>query len=192
MIADPWPLPVCVLYGPRPMKIGLVGFPSSGKSTVFGALTGLTVDTGYAAARGKANVGAVKVPDSRVDALAALYQPKKITYAEVIFTDLGGEGLDRKNLNAMREVDALCQVVRAFPDASGEAPHDSDELPFRGVFGQNRQVLEFVRSLCLGRSEGEGGADLRGCGTGTRRACRYRCFAPGFGGREGGSLCRCT
>jgi len=105
------------------MKIGLVGFPGSGKSTVFGALTGLEVDTGYAAARDKVNVGAVKVPDSRVDAMAELYKPKKTTYAEIIFTDLGGaggEGLDRKTLNAMREVDALCQVVRAFPDASGD------------------------------------------------------------------------
>jgi GTP-binding protein YchF len=110
------------------MKIGLVGFPSSGKSTVFGALTGLAVDTGYAAARDKANVGVVKVPDSRVDALAELYQPKKITYAEVVFTDLGGEGLERKTLNAMREVDALCQVVRAFPDASGDAPHPMVEI----------------------------------------------------------------
>jgi hypothetical protein len=110
------------------MKIGLVGFPSSGKSTVFGALTGLAVDTGYAAARDKANVGVVKVPDSRVDALAELYQPKKITYAEVVFTDLGGEGLERKTLNAMREVDALCQVVRAFPDASGDAPQPMVEI----------------------------------------------------------------
>ena len=46
------------------MKIGLVGMPACGKSTVFGALTGMAVDTGYAAASGKANVGVVKVPDS--------------------------------------------------------------------------------------------------------------------------------
>ncbi|MBW1844585.1 MAG: redox-regulated ATPase YchF, partial [Deltaproteobacteria bacterium] len=50
------------------MKIGLVGFPESGKSTVFGALTGLAVETGYAAGRDKVNVGVVKVPDPRVDA----------------------------------------------------------------------------------------------------------------------------
>jgi GTP-binding protein YchF len=101
------------------MKIGLVGFPGSGKSTVFGALTGLDVDTGYGARRDKANVGAVKVPDARVDALAGLYQPRKTTYAEIVFTDLAagsGEGLDRGVLNAMRSLDALCQVVRAFPD----------------------------------------------------------------------------
>jgi hypothetical protein len=112
------------------MKIGLVGFPGAGKSTVFGALTGLAVETGYAAARDKVNVGVVKVPDARVDALAELYSPKKITYAEIAFTDIGGgtEGIDRKVLNAMREVDALCQVVRAFPDAAGEAPQPVVEI----------------------------------------------------------------
>jgi hypothetical protein len=104
------------------MKIGLVGYPGAGKSTVFGALTGLPVETG---ARGgdKARLGTVKVPDARVDALADLFQPKKKTYAEIAFTDLAGghgEGLDRGVLNQMRPLDALCQVVRAFPDAAGE------------------------------------------------------------------------
>ncbi len=113
------------------MKIGLVGLPGSGKSTVFGALTGIAVETGYAASREKANVGVVKVPDARVDALAELYEPKKVTYAEISFTDLGGggaQGLDRKILNAMREVDALCQVVRAFEGAAGEAPEPLREI----------------------------------------------------------------
>jgi hypothetical protein len=111
------------------MKIGLVGYPGSGKSTVFGALTGLEVATGYGA--GKANLGAVKVPDARVDALAALYSPKKTTYAEITFSDLGAgkaEGLDRTALNAMRNVDALCQVLRAFPDAAGEPGDPLGEL----------------------------------------------------------------
>ena len=108
------------------MKIGLVGFPGSGKSTVFGALTGLDVETGFGGRRDKANIGTVKVPDPRVDALSALFQPKKTTYAEITFTDLAAgssEGLDRAVLNAMRSLDALCQVVRAFPDATG-APGD--------------------------------------------------------------------
>jgi GTP-binding protein YchF len=113
------------------MKIGLVGFPGSGKSTVFGALTGMAVDTGYAARSEKAHLGTVKVPDPRVAALSRLYQPKKTTYAEITFRDVGGghEGeLDRKVLVAMREVDALCQVVRAFPDASGEVPDALREI----------------------------------------------------------------
>jgi ribosome-binding ATPase len=114
------------------MKIGLVGFPGSGKSTVFNALTGLSVETGFRSAGGKANIGTVKVPDARVDALAALYNPKKTTYAEITFTDLAGGGgaqsLDRSVLNAMREVDALCQVVRAFPDAAGDPPRPLQEI----------------------------------------------------------------
>ena len=74
------------------MKVGLVGFPGSGKSTVFGALTGLAVETGYGARDGKAHVGTVKVPDPRVDALARLYEPKKTTYAEVVFRDVALRG----------------------------------------------------------------------------------------------------
>ena len=119
------------------MKIGLVGYPGSGKSAVFGALTGLTVETGFGAHR--ENVGVVKVPDPRVDALAVLYSPKKTTYAEIMFTDLvggHGEGLDRKALNAMRGVDALCQVLRAFPDAAGE-PGD----PLRELTGLETETL---------------------------------------------------
>ena len=114
------------------MKIGLVGMPGCGKSTVFGALTGIAVETGYAAGSGKANVGVVKVPDPRVDALAALYSPKKTIYAETSFTDLAAtgatKGIDRATLNAMRDVDALCQVLRGFPNDLGEAPDPIAEV----------------------------------------------------------------
>ncbi len=111
------------------MKIGLVGYPGSGKSTVFGALTGIPVETGYGA--DKEHVGSVKVPDPRVDRLAELYSPKKKIYAEITFTDLrGGHSgeLDRQALNAMRQVDALCQVLRAFPDPTGEPGDPLGEL----------------------------------------------------------------
>ena len=113
------------------MKIGLVGMPESGKSTVFGALTGFEVATGYEGRSSKANVGVVKVPDSRVDAMCSLYDPKKTTYAEITFRDLPGgreDSLDRAVLNAMREVDALCQVLRGFESASGEPPAALDEI----------------------------------------------------------------
>ena len=111
------------------MKIGLVGFSGSGKTTVFNALTGLSAETGYGATRGKTNLGVVKVPDARVDALAKLYNPKKTIYAEITFCDVAvaptpgqGKGLDEQVLRAMREVDALCHVVRGFANAAGEAP----------------------------------------------------------------------
>ncbi len=112
------------------MKIGLVGYPGSGKSSVFSALTGQAVETGYGS-QGKTNLGAVKVPDTRVDALAGLFTPKKTTYAEMTFSDVGGghgDGIDRTALAGMREMDALCQVLRAFPDAAGEAPDAMREL----------------------------------------------------------------
>jgi len=113
------------------MKIGLVGFPGSGKSTVFGALTGIDVETGYGARRDKANIGTVKVPESRVVALEEIYKPKKTVYAEITFTDLAageGAGLDRKVLNSMRSLDALCQVVRAFPGVADELPDPVREI----------------------------------------------------------------
>jgi hypothetical protein len=118
------------------MKIGLVGYPGSGKSTVFGALTGLEVGPGGAE---RARVGVVKVPDPRVDALAAIFEPRKKTYAEITFTDLGGgrgAGIDRKALDAMRPLDALCQVVRAFPDAAGEPAQ-----PLREIEGLAAETL---------------------------------------------------
>jgi len=106
------------------MKIGLVGFPGSGKTTVFNALTGLSAETGYTAPRGKTHLGVVKVPDVRVEALAELFQPKKKTLAEITFSDVAAEaggggsarGLDRTVLAAMREMESLCQVARAFVD----------------------------------------------------------------------------
>jgi hypothetical protein len=116
------------------MKIGLVGFPGCGKTTVFNALTGLASQTGPGAAKpGTKNLGVVQVPDDRVDRLATLYQPKKTTHAEILFCDIaGGAGvreLDRGVLNSMREMDALAQVLRAFDnDALGIAQDPQREL----------------------------------------------------------------
>ncbi|NKB86956.1 MAG: redox-regulated ATPase YchF [Acidobacteria bacterium] len=113
------------------MKIGLVGFPGCGKTTVFNALTGLDADTGYGTAKpGTKNLGVVRVPDDRVDQLTALYSPKKTTYAEITFCDIaGGTGsreLDRSVLNSMREMDALCQVLRAFDNPAAAEVADPD------------------------------------------------------------------
>jgi GTP-binding protein YchF len=109
------------------MKIGLVGFPGSGKTTVFNTLTGLNVPTGFG---GSVHLGTVKVPDERIDRLSAIFKPKKTTYAEIVFSDIPGEhgsehkGLSRKALEPIRAQDVLCLVLRAFPNPAVEAKAD--------------------------------------------------------------------
>ena len=104
------------------MKVGIVGFPGSGKTTIFNALTGQSAQTGVPA-KGKENLGVIKVPDPRIDKLAELHASKKRVYAEIAFVDVAarpdaapakGGGLDVQVLAAMRECDALVVVVRAF------------------------------------------------------------------------------
>ena len=109
------------------MKIGLVGFAGSGKTTVFNTLTGLNVPTGFG---GTVHLGTVKVPDERIDRLSAIFKPKKTTYAEIVFSDIPGEhgaehtGLSRKALEPIRAQDVLCLVLRAFPNPAVEAEAD--------------------------------------------------------------------
>ncbi len=113
------------------MRIGLTGLPGSGKSTVFSALTGIGAVAAHRHGREGASIGTVKVPDPRVDALALIYRPRKVVYAELSFTDFRGDrapGPERGILHAMREMDALCHVLRAFSGAAGGAPDPAGEL----------------------------------------------------------------
>lgn len=108
------------------MKVGIVGFPGAGKTTVFNALTGLHASLGHSDP-GKASLGTIKVPDPRVDRLSEIFRPRKTTYAEIVFVDVAGGGrsaaLDPGTLVQMRDVDALVQVIRAFEDPrTGEPP----------------------------------------------------------------------
>jgi hypothetical protein len=108
------------------MKIGLLGLPKSGKTTLFNLLTGATVATSrYDAGRAELHTGVARVPDSRVDRLSALFKPKKTTYATFEVVDLAGiEKGERGALEAkeFRNADALLHVVRAFPDEARGAP----------------------------------------------------------------------
>ena len=106
------------------MKVGLAGFPGSGKSTVFSALTGLAADPSERRTR----IGTIKVPDPRVDFLGSVYSPKKQTYAEMSFVDFPPshdttkrQVLDADAVSALRDADALVEVVRAFPGGGGGA-----------------------------------------------------------------------
>jgi GTP-binding protein YchF len=113
------------------MKAGLVGYAQSGKTTLFNALTGLHKGSG--AGRPQVNLGAIKVPDARIDALSAIFHPKKTTYAEMQFVDVPGpagkgSGLDADALRALTGVDAFCLVVRGFPAADGTPADPGREL----------------------------------------------------------------
>jgi hypothetical protein len=102
------------------MQTGIIGLPQSGKTTLFKILTRAHLDA--AAARAATHVGVAKVPDPRLDKLAALFKPKKVTYAAVEYVDVGGIVKDRAKdaavLAPLREVDALAHVVRVFDDPS--------------------------------------------------------------------------
>jgi hypothetical protein len=108
------------------MKIGIVGLPNVGKSTLFKALTKTQVDiNNYPFCTIEPNIGIVKVPDARLDKLSAMSQTKRIIPAIVEFVDIAGivkgastgEGLGNKFLANIREVDAIGQVVRVFDNS---------------------------------------------------------------------------
>ena len=112
------------------MKAGLVGYAQSGKTTLFNALTG---QHRGGASRGVVNLGVIKVPDPRIDALSAIFKPRKTTYAEVHFVDVPGPtgkgtGLDATALRALEEVDAFCLVVRGFAVEGVAAADPAREL----------------------------------------------------------------
>lgn len=109
------------------MKIGLVGFAGSGKTTVFNAMTGLDVPVGFG---GDVRLGMVRVPDERIDKLSAIFSPKKTTFAEMTFCDIPGEygadkkGLSRNALQQIRDQEALCLVIRDFDNPALEGDPD--------------------------------------------------------------------
>jgi ribosome-binding ATPase len=109
------------------MKIGLVGFAGSGKTTVFNTMTGLDVPVGFG---GEVRLGTVRVPDERIDALSKIFNPRKTIFAEMTFCDIPGEhgaekkGLSRKALQQIRDQEALCLVLRDFDNPALEGQPD--------------------------------------------------------------------
>src|SRR5579871_5483263 len=110
------------------MQTGIIGLPQVGKTTLFRILTKAHLDE--KAARAATHVGVAKVPEPRIDQLAALYKPRKVTYATVDYVDVGGmtEGRARDSgvLAPLREVDALIHVLRVFDDPA--VPHSAGSI----------------------------------------------------------------
>ncbi|MEW6161918.1 MAG: redox-regulated ATPase YchF [Nitrospirota bacterium] len=142
------------------MKIGIIGLSNSGKTTVFNALTGQNLETTiYPTTSGEPNVGVVKVPDSRLDRLSAIYKPNKTTYATVEYIDYigltkGDVNQNRKVFDLIKDVDAIAHVVRAFEDVAVAHPmntvnplRDIETVEIELIFGDFELVEKRLHKI---------------------------------------------
>ncbi len=117
------------------MKTGIIGLPQVGKTSLFRILTKANLSDQARANPREAHIGVAKVPDDRLDRLAALYNPKKLTHTSVEYVDVGAIGQEALKDSAyaahLRNVDALAHVVRVFDDPS--VPHTGEIDPLRDI-----------------------------------------------------------
>lgn len=129
------------------MRLGIIGLPACGKTTIFNALTGEQLPTGELIDRVEIHTAVADVPDARLMALSRLYQPQKTTHTKVTYTDIGGlkadagrEGLPGQLVNQLEQVDGYLHVVRAFEDPN--IPHPFDSLdPARDAAAMAEEFL---------------------------------------------------
>lgn len=152
------------------MKLGVVGLPNVGKSTLFNAITKAGAESAnYPFCTIEPNVGTVAVPDERLDKLAALYNSKKVTPTFLEFVDIAGlvkgashgEGLGNKFLSHIREVDAIVHVVRCF-DNENITHVDGSVDPVRDIETINLELIfadmeSLSKRIAKARSSAKGG-----------------------------------
>ena len=131
------------------MKIGIVGLPNVGKSTMFNSITKAGAEcANYPFCTIEPNVGVVGVPDERLEALTKMYNPQKTTHAVIEFVDIAGlvkgaskgEGLGNKFLSHIRETDSICEVVRCFED-DNVVHVDGNVDPIRDIETINLELI---------------------------------------------------
>jgi ribosome-binding ATPase len=156
------------------MRLGIIGLPQSGKTTIFNALTRGDRPTTTSGGRFDVHTAVVDVPDQRVDRLSALYNPKKTTYAKVTYADIAGidgsagkSGLSGALLNQLSQMDGYLQVVRCFEDES--VPHPSGSVdPARDIAAMDGELL--INDMIVVERKLERLADERRKGAGRDKA----------------------
>lgn len=129
------------------MRLGIIGLPQSGKTTIFNALTRGNQPITTSGGRFEVHTGVVDVPDTRIDRLSEMFKPKKTIYAKVTYADIAGldgsaekSGISGQLLNQLAQMDGLLNVVRCFEDES--VPHSAGSInPQRDIANMDSELL---------------------------------------------------